>query len=65
MKDKVIRLISIAVVTTISGALIAYLKNPENRAEVQKAAKKYQVKFKKSVKKVSKQFKSKVNELTA
>ena len=29
MKDKIMRAIVIAVVTAISGALIAYLKNPE------------------------------------
>ncbi len=64
MKDKLIRAVAIATVTIISGALVAYLKNPENRLYLQKTAKRYQVKAKKYAKKTSKQLKGKINELT-
>ena len=50
MKDKIVKAIAIAVVTMISGALITYLKDPKNRAEVKKYAKKTQNKFRKQVK---------------
>ena len=50
MKDKIVKAIAIAVVTMISGALITYLKEPENRAEVKKYAKKTQNKFRKQAK---------------
>lgn len=51
MKDKIVRAIAIAVVSMISAALIAYLKDEENRKAVKKAAKKYQAKFQKSARK--------------
>jgi len=50
MKDKIVKAIAIAVVTMISGALITYLKEPENRAEVKKYAKKTQNKLRKQAK---------------
>jgi uncharacterized membrane protein (DUF106 family) len=51
MKDKIIRSIAIATVSIISAALIAYLKDEENRKVVKKVAKKYQAKFQKSARK--------------
>ena len=51
MKDKIVRSIAIATVTIISAALVAYLKDEENRKAVKKAAKKYQAKFQKSARK--------------
>jgi len=50
MKDKVIKVVAIATVTMISGALVAYLKNPENRLAVKKFAKKASKKAKKQIK---------------
>ncbi len=35
MKDKIIKAVALATVTIISGALVAYLQNPENRAFLQ------------------------------
>lgn len=62
MKDKIVKAVAIATVTLISGALVAYLKNPENRLALQKGAKKYQVKFQKSAKKTRKAVNKKLKE---
>jgi uncharacterized membrane protein (DUF106 family) len=51
MKEKIIRGLAIAVVGIISTALVAYLKDEDNRKEVKKFAKKYQAKFQKSARK--------------
>lgn len=51
MKEKIIRSVAIATVSIISAALIAYLKDEQNRKAVKKAAKKYQAKFQKSARK--------------
>ena len=62
MKDRIIRGIAIATVSIISAALVAYLKDEENRKAVKKTAKKYQAKFQKSARKakdgVNKQLKA-------
>jgi uncharacterized membrane protein (DUF106 family) len=62
MKDKIIRSIAIATVSIISAALIAYLKDEENRKALKKSAKRYQAKFQKSARKakdgVNKQLKA-------
>jgi flagellar biosynthesis/type III secretory pathway M-ring protein FliF/YscJ len=50
MKDKIVKAIAIAVVTMISGALVAYLKEPKNRELVKKYAKKTQNKVRKQAK---------------
>lgn len=65
MKEKAIRMISIAVVTMVSGALIAYLKDEENRKQVKMLAKEYQVKFQKSARKTKKFVDKKVKALKA
>jgi hypothetical protein len=63
MKDKLIKTITVAVVTLISSALVAYLKNPENRLAIRKYAKQqYQAKFQKTAKKVKKAVEKKVKE---
>jgi ABC-type Zn uptake system ZnuABC Zn-binding protein ZnuA len=62
MKDKIIKAVAIATVTVISSALVAYLKNPENRLAVQKSAKKYQAKFQKTARKTKKQINSKLRD---
>lgn len=51
MKDKVIRAIAIATVSVISAALVAYLKDEENRKQLKKSAEKYQAKLQKSARK--------------
>jgi hypothetical protein len=55
MKDKIIRGVAIATVSIISAALVAYLKDEENRKQVKKVAKKYQAKFQKSARKAKNQ----------
>lgn len=50
IKDKVVKTIAIATVTIISGALIAYLKDPANRAILKAKAKKAQKQTKKEIK---------------
>lgn len=42
MKDKIIKAVAIATVSIISAALVAYLKDPKNRALLQVKAKKAQ-----------------------
>lgn len=51
MKDKIVRAIAIGVVSIISAALVAYLKNPENRMELKVRAKLLKSKFQKSARK--------------
>jgi uncharacterized membrane protein (DUF106 family) len=51
MKEKIIRGVAIATVSIISAALVAYLKDEENRKQLKKTAKKYQIKFQKSARK--------------
>jgi hypothetical protein len=51
MKERIVRGIAIATVSIISAALIAYLKDEENRKQLKKTAKKYQAKFQKSARK--------------
>lgn len=55
MKDKIIKSIAIATVSIISAALVAYLKDEENRKALKKTAKKYQAKFQKSARKTKNQ----------
>jgi len=54
MKDKIVRAIAIATVSIISAALVAYLKNEENRKQVKLLAQEYQLKFQKSARKAKK-----------
>ena len=51
MKEKIIRGVAIATVSIISAALVAYLKDEENRKQLNKTAKKYQIKYQKSARK--------------
>jgi hypothetical protein len=50
MKDKIIKGIAVATVGIISAALVAYLKNPENRYAVKAYLKKQQKYAKKQTK---------------
>jgi hypothetical protein len=50
MKDKIIKGIAVATVGIISAALVAYLKDPENRYAVKAYAKKQQKYAKKQIK---------------
>lgn len=54
MKEKIIRAVALATVSVISAALVAYLKNPENREEVKRVTKQYQRKFQKTARKATK-----------
>jgi uncharacterized membrane protein (DUF106 family) len=65
MKEKIVRGLAIAVVGIISTALIAYLKDEENRKQVKMLAKEYQVKFQKSARKTKKFVDKKVKALKA
>ena len=49
MKDKILKAVAIAVVTMISGALVAYLKDPKNRAKLKKYAKRTKNKLKNEI----------------
>lgn len=55
--SKLGRLILIAIISAISGALIAYLKDDEKRAKVAKLAKEYTAKLEKKAKVYSKKAK--------
>lgn len=50
MKDKIVKAVALAVVTVISGALVAYLQDPKNRALLKVKAKKAQKVAKKQYK---------------
>lgn len=63
MKEKLLRGVAIATVSIISAALVAYLKNPENRVYLQKSAKKYQSQLKKSARKARVSVNRKIREI--
>jgi uncharacterized membrane protein (DUF106 family) len=65
MKEKIVRGLAIAVVGIISTALVAYLKDEDNRKQVKMLAKEYQVKFQKSARKTKKFVDKKVKALKA
>jgi hypothetical protein len=65
MKDKIIRTIAIAVVSLMSAALVAYLKDEKNRKEIKRVAQEYQVKFQKSARKTKKVVDKKLKALKA
>lgn len=54
LKDKFMKAVSIAVITAISGALIAYLNNPENRALLANRYQEYSYRLGKQAKKTRK-----------
>ncbi len=54
MKDKIIKAVAIAIVGVISAALVAYLKDPKNRALIQVKAKKAQKSANKEIKIIKK-----------
>lgn len=61
MEDKLIKALAIAIVSVVSAALVAYLKDPENRATLQL---KY-MRTKKELKKQNKALQKKANKLLA
>jgi len=63
MKDKIIKAVAIATVTIISSALVAYLRDEENIAEVQRYVKEYQHKFQKSARKTKGNINKKLKKL--
>jgi hypothetical protein len=65
MKDKIVRTIAIAVVSLMSAALVAYLKDEKNRKEIKRVAQEYQVKFQKSARKTKKVVDKKLKALKA
>ncbi len=58
MKDKFVKALALAIATIISGALVAYLQDPKNRALLQVKAKKAQKTIKKQYKLLEKKAKS-------
>ena len=51
MKDRLVRAIAIGVVTIVSAALVAYLKDEKNREELKYFARKYSSEFQMSARK--------------